>query len=63
MHTKSDNITIMIDIETEDAINELFNTFRKRYQELSAFKGRSWRSLQINGLPKDFRQFFSEFGS
>ena len=23
----------MIGIETEDAINELFNTFRKRYQE------------------------------
>ena len=26
-------MTIMIGIETEDAINELFNTFRKRYQE------------------------------
>ena len=33
MHTKSDNITVTIDIETEDAINELFNTFHKRYQE------------------------------
>ena len=33
MHTKSDNITIMSVIETEDVINELFNTFRKRYQE------------------------------
>ena len=33
MHTKSDNLTIMKGIETEDAINELFNTFRKRYQE------------------------------
>ena len=33
MHTKSDNIMIMIGIETEDVINELFNTFRKRYQE------------------------------
>ena len=33
MHTKSDNITIMIGIETEDVINELFNTFCKRYQE------------------------------
>ena len=32
MHTKSDNITIMSDIETEDAINELFNTFLRRYQ-------------------------------
>ena len=28
MHTKSDNITIMSGIETEDVINELFNTFR-----------------------------------
>ena len=33
MHTKSDNITIMSGIETDDAINELFNTFRRRYQE------------------------------
>ena len=33
MHTKSDNITIMIGIETEDVINDFFNTFCKRYQE------------------------------
>ena len=33
MHTKSDNIAIMSGVETEDIINELFNTFRKRYQE------------------------------
>ena len=33
IHTKSDNITIMSGIETGDAINELFNTFCKRYQE------------------------------
>ena len=33
MDTKSDNITIMIGNETEDAINEILNTFRKRYQE------------------------------
>ena len=26
MHTKSDNITIMSGIETDDVINELFNT-------------------------------------
>ena len=32
MHTKSDNITIMSGIETEDVINKLFNTFYKRYQ-------------------------------
>ena len=33
MHTKSDNTTIMSGIEIDDAINELFHTFRKRYQE------------------------------
>ena len=31
MHIKSDNITLMIGIETEDVINELLNTFHKRY--------------------------------
>ena len=30
---RSDNKTIMIGIETVDVINELFNTFCKRYQE------------------------------
>ena len=33
MHTKSDNIKIMSSIETDDAINELFNSFRRRSQE------------------------------
>ena len=33
LHTKSYTMKIMIGIETEDAINELFNTFRKRYLE------------------------------
>ena len=33
MHTKSDNIAIIRGVENEDIINELFNTFRKRYQE------------------------------
>ena len=33
LHTKNDNTQIMNGIETEDIINELFNTFRKRYQE------------------------------
>ena len=33
MHTKSDNIEIMSGIETSDAVNELFNSFFKRYQE------------------------------
>ena len=43
MHTKSDNITIMSGIETEDVINELFNTFRRRYQGLETkIKGSSF---------------------
>ena len=33
MHTKSDNTAIMSGIETDDVINELFNTFRRRYQK------------------------------
>ena len=33
MHTKTDNITITSGIETEDAINERFDTFHKRYEE------------------------------
>ena len=33
MHTKSDNITIMRGVKTEDIVNKLFNTLRKRYQE------------------------------
>ena len=33
MHTKSDNIQIMRGIETNDIINEYFESFLKRYQE------------------------------
>ena len=33
MHTKSDNIEIMNGMETNDAINELFNSFLRRYQK------------------------------
>ena len=33
MYTKSDKITILSGIETDDVINELFNSFRRRYQE------------------------------
>ena len=31
MYIKSANITIMSGIETDDVINEPFNTFRRRY--------------------------------
>ena len=33
MHTKSDNIEIMIDIKTNDIITGLFNSLFKKYQE------------------------------
>ena len=33
MYTKSDNIEIMNGTETSDAINELFKSFFRRYQE------------------------------
>ena len=33
MHTKSDNIEIMIGTDTSDIINELIDSFMKRYQE------------------------------
>ena len=33
MYSKSDNVKIISGIETEDIINELVNTFHKRYQE------------------------------
>ena len=33
MYPKSNNITIMMGSETDDVINDLFNTFCKRYQE------------------------------
>ena len=33
MHTKSDNIEIMIDIETHEIIEKLFNSLLQRYQK------------------------------
>ena len=33
MHTKSDNIEIMNGVDTSDIINELIDSFTKRYQE------------------------------
>ena len=34
MHSKSDNVEIMMGIETDDIINELFESLLRRYQEL-----------------------------
>ena len=52
MHTKSDNIEIMSGIETSDAINELFNSFSKRYQEglETKMKGSSFTFERIDLL-------------
>ena len=33
MNSKSDNVEIMMGIETDDIINELFESFLKKYQE------------------------------
>ena len=33
MHSKSNNVEIMMGIETDDTINELFESFLKKYQE------------------------------
>ena len=52
MHTKSDKIAIMSGIETEDVINDLFDTFRKRYQEglETKMKGSSFTFERIDLL-------------
>ena len=52
MHAKSDNIEIMSGNKTSDAINELFNSFSKRYQEglETKMKGSSFVFERINLL-------------
>ena len=52
MYTKSDNITIMSGIETDDVINELFTSFRRRYQEglQTKMKGSSFTFEHIDLL-------------
>ena len=52
MHTKSDNIMIMSSVETEDIINDLFNTFCNRYKEglETKMKGNSYILERIDLL-------------
>ena len=52
MYTKSDNITILSGIETDDVINELFNSFCRRYQEglQTKMKGSSFTFERIDLL-------------
>ena len=65
MHTKSDNITIMIGIETEDAINDLFNTFHQRYQEglETKMKGSSFIFERIDLLESHLHKISLNRGS
>ena len=52
MHTKSDNIVIMIGIETNYIINKLISSFVKRYQEglERKMKGRSYTFERVDLL-------------
>ena len=52
MHTKSDNVEIMNGLETSDAINELFKSFLKRYQEglETKMKGSSFIFERVDSL-------------
>ena len=65
MHTKSDNIEIMSVIETNDAINELFNSFSKRYQEglETKTKGSSFIFERIDLLEYHFHKISLNMGS
>ena len=58
MYTKSDNITIMSGIETDDVINELFNSFRRRYQEglQTKMKGSSFTFERIDLLEYQYQK-------
>ena len=52
MHTASDNIEIMNGTETSDAINELFKSFLRRYQEglKTKMKGSSFIFERVDSL-------------
>ena len=65
MYTKSDNITIMSGIETDDVINELFNTFRRRYQEglQTKMKGSSFTFERIDLLEYHLHKVSLNIGS
>ena len=39
MHSKSDNIEIMINDEADEVIKELFDSLKNRYQNLESMKG------------------------
>ena len=65
MHTKSDNIKIMNGTETNDAINELFNSFLRRYQEglETKMKGSGYIFNKIDLLEYHFHKISLNKGS
>ena len=65
MYLKSDNVKIMIGIETEDITNELFNTFNKRYQEglETKLRGSSFTFERIDSLEYHFHKISLNRGS
>ena len=65
MHTETDNIEIMSDIENSDAINELFSSFSKRYQEglETKMKGSSFIFERIDLLEYHLHNISSNRGS
>ena len=64
-YTKSDNITIMSGIETDDVINEFFNSFCRRYQEglQTKMKGNSFTFEHIDLLEYHLHEISLNRGS
>ena len=65
VHTKSDNIEIMNGIDTSDAINELIDSFMKRYQEglETKMKGSSYTFERIDLLEHNLHKISLNRGS
>ena len=65
MHTKSDNVEIMSGIETSNAINGLFSSFFKRYQEglETKMKGSSFTFEHVDLLEYHFHKISLNRGS
>ena len=65
MHTKSDNIEIIIGTDTSDAINELIDSFMKRYQEglETKMRGSSFTFELIDSLEYHLHKISLNWGS
>ena len=65
MHTKSDNVKIMNDTDTSDAVNKLIDSFMKRYQEgpETKMKGSSYIFERIDLLEYHLHKISLKRGS